>query len=116
MIVEQAPRSKRLQDGRTANLPSENGTKLTHTHEGVCPFCGGMTFKGIPVQNVLSFPLMMAAKMLGMSYRTLRRKIIRGEIQMNKARRISKVEMERYATTQWTRPRANAKKELSGVA
>ncbi len=77
---------------------------------GVCPTCGNLTFRGVPVKDMLSFPPGLAAKILGISYMTLRRQIQDGKIHVNQLNMISRTELERFANERLpTIPRRNRK-------
>jgi hypothetical protein len=55
-----------------------------------------LTYRGIPVRDMLAFPTEIAARMIGISGTTLRREIARGKLKRTSLKLISRNELIRY--------------------
>ncbi len=91
-------------------LQAENSTgetipNHTQTEERICPHCGTLTYRGVPVKDMLAYPHKVAAQILGVTSRTIYNLLRKGELHENRARLISRAELERFAATRYGIPR-----------
>ena len=57
---------------------------------------GKLLFRGVPIDQMLSYPLAVAALVLGVSYTSLWRKVSLGHLSMSAGKLISRSEIDRY--------------------
>ena len=70
-----------------------------------CPHCAARDrienspamYRGFPVREMMTFPIGLAAQLLGFSRVSIWRKVRMGQLKMNSSKRISREELLRFA-------------------
>lgn len=74
------------------------GNSPQKNHRGVefNQLTGKMTYRGIPVDQMASYPLWLAALVMGISYTKLWRLVSLGDLKMSPGKLISRAEVDRF--------------------
>ncbi len=65
---------------------------------------GVLIYHGIPVKDMLAFPLQLAAMLLGLGYTTFWKEIKLGHIRVGPRKLVSRAELKRYSESQLPAP------------
>lgn len=70
-----------------------------------------LIYNGVPVREMVAFPLKLAALIVGKEYKFVYRKVRSGDLKMSPGKLISRVELERFLTVDYFEDKLGKRKK-----